>query len=95
MKIQRILLSLCSLVAVALPMLAQPEFPPGPGGPPPFGGGGGPMGGPRGPQPKLKLVEQFDKDGDKILNADERKAALDYLEKKGAGGIISRQTELP
>jgi hypothetical protein len=47
------------------------------GGP---GGFGGPM------QSEIKLVKQFDKDGDKVLNAAERKAALAYLESSGMGG---------
>jgi len=60
---------------------AAPQFPDGPGGPPPFGQGGGRMGG---AQQEVKLVAQFDKDGDKRLNATERKAALEYLTTQGA-----------
>jgi hypothetical protein len=56
--------------------------PPGPGGPGGFGGFGG-FGGVRAEQ---KLVAQFDKDGDKRLNATERQAALAYLESQGGGG---------
>jgi spore coat protein CotH len=37
-------------------------------------------------QQKTKLVEKFDKDGDKRLNAAERKAALEYLQSQGGGG---------
>ncbi len=52
-------------------------------GPPPGFGGRGPggMG-----QQHLKLVEKFDKDGDKRLNAQERKAAREYLVKEQAAG---------
>jgi hypothetical protein len=81
----------------ALAMLGQPEGPPdgnGPGfgGPPPFGPGGFGPGRPGGPggfggvQEKRKLVEQFDKDGDGRLNAAERAAAFDFLQKQPAGG---------
>jgi hypothetical protein len=75
----------CAGVALAQP----PEF-----GPPPFGPGfgrGGP-GGPGGRGPggmmgqKQKLVEKFDKDGDGILNAAERKAAMEYLASNPGGG---------
>ena len=62
-----------------------------PDGPPPFGLGGPPFGrgGPgRGPmmQEKQKLVTKFDKDGDKKLNAEERKAARDFLKEEAANG---------
>lgn len=65
------------------------DFPPpgGPDGPPRFGPGG-PGGGPPRPQPKTKLVKKFDKDGDKLLNAEERKAALDYLQNERSEGRI-------
>ncbi len=42
-------------------------------------------GGP-GPQQKLKLVQQFDKDGDNRLNAAERKAAREFLRSEQAQG---------
>ena len=62
-------------------------FPPG-DGPPPFGPGGFGPGGPGGPggmmQQETKLVKQFDKDGDKRLNAEERKAARAFLSQQGA-----------
>ena len=45
------------------------------GGP---GGRGGP-GGPGGPGQRVKLLPQFDKDGNGYLNAAERKAAREYL----------------
>jgi hypothetical protein len=48
----------------------------GPGGP---GGFGGPFG------QQQKLVKQFDKDGDGRLNAEERKAAREFLRKQGGG----------
>jgi hypothetical protein len=37
-------------------------------------------------QEETKLVKQFDKDGDKRLNAAERKAARDFLQKERAAG---------
>jgi len=56
-------------------------------GPPQFGGpdGRGP-GGFGGVQGKQKLVQQFDKDGDQRLNAAERQAALEFLQKERAEG---------
>lgn len=75
-----------------------PDFdgpPPGFDGPPPqFGPGGFGPGGPGGPggmmQQETKLVKQFDKDGDKRLNAEERKAAREFLKqqpvRRGPGG---------
>src|SRR5262245_13739857 len=54
----------------------------GPGG---FGGPGGP-----GMQQEIKLVKQFDKNGDGWLNLEERKAAREYLKtqqsNRGPGG---------
>jgi len=77
------LLSLVPLLALAVGsgpglILAQ-----GPGGPP-----GGPMTG-----AERKLVDQFDKDGDKRLNAAERKAAREFLATappSGPGGFGGR-----
>src|SRR5438552_17921166 len=47
-----------------------------------FGGGfGGPM------NQRRKLVEQFDKDGDGRLNADERAAAREFIKKNPKGGF--------
>src|SRR5881394_953971 len=54
-------------------------------GPPPFGPGrpgGGGFGGPGGMQQETKLLKQFDKDGDGRLNAAERKAAREFLQKE-------------
>ncbi len=71
-----------SLIAacLALPAVAQPPdfggFPFGPGGP---GGRGGPG------QQQVKLLEKFDKDGDGVLNAAERKAAREYLASNSQG----------
>ena len=63
--------------------------PPGPrpdfDGPPPRGGFGGP-GGPGAPQADLKLVSQFDKDGNKRLDGEERKAARQFLADEKAAG---------
>ena len=76
----------CAGVATAQP----PEFGPPPFGPPGFGRGG--PGGPGGRGPggmmgqKQKLVQKFDKDGDGILNAAERKAAMEYLASNAGGG---------
>lgn len=64
-------------LTATLSLLAQaPDRPPGGpgfGGPPP-GFGPGP-GGPGGPGQDIRLVDRFDKDGDKRLNAGERQAA--------------------
>lgn len=53
-------------------------------GPPPFGPGGFGPGGPGGMNQETKLVKQFDKDGDKRLNAEERKAAREFITKQKA-----------
>jgi len=59
-------------------------------GPRPFGPGGFGPGGPGGMMQEQKLVKQFDKDGDKRLNVEERKAAREFLAKeranRGPGG---------
>ncbi|MEO6246391.1 MAG: CotH kinase family protein [Opitutaceae bacterium] len=73
-----------ALLLLPFALLAQPPQPPegfSPGGPPGFGPGG--PGGPgRGFGPPMaqetKLLAQFDKDGDKRLNAEERAAAREY-----------------
>jgi spore coat protein CotH len=91
MKIPHLSKFLCALCFAAAQAFAQPgpsDFPPGgPDGPPRFGPGGG---GPPGPQPKVKLLKKFDKDGDKFLNAEERKEALEYLNKERSEGRIKR-----
>ena len=61
--------------------LPPPEDGPGFDGPPPFGPGG-----PGGMQQETKLLKQFDKDGDSRLNAAERKAAREFLQKEIASG---------
>ena len=63
--------------------------PPRPDGPPSFGPvdfppDGPPPGGP-GMQEELKLVAQFDKDGDKHLNPEERKAARSFAQQNNQG----------
>lgn len=64
-----------------------PPPPPGFDGPPPFGLGGPPGGGFRGMlREETKLVNQFDKDGDKRLNTAERKEAREFLKKKQQEG---------
>ena len=59
-------------------------------GPPPGGRGPGGPGGPGGfggfNMPERELVKQFDKDGDKKLNASERKAAREMLASEPARG---------
>src|ERR1041384_4595052 len=59
-------------------MAQPPDFFAGPGG---FGGRGG-FGGVREP---LNLVKKFDKNGDKVLDAAERKAAREYLATQAQG----------
>ena len=66
--------------------LVPPEEGPGFDGPPPFGLGGPRSGGPGGMQQETKLLKQFDKDGDGRLNAAERKAAREFLQKEIASG---------
>ncbi len=62
----------------------QDFFGPGPGG---FGGfGRGGFGGPGGMGQVTKLVEKFDKDGDKRLNSAERKAARESMAAQGGRG---------
>ena len=71
----------------------------GPGGPPPFGENGpppgrGPGGGPGGMGPmqeQVKLVKQFDQDGDQRLNTAERHAAREFLAKEKAAGRGGRR----
>jgi spore coat protein CotH len=62
-----------------------PDF----GGPPPFGPGGfggpGGPGGPGGMMQEIKLVKQFDQNDDGWLNAAERKAARESLNRQGGG----------
>lgn len=73
-------------------LVAQQDGPPGGFGGPPGGGrggggpGGGGPGGPGGMGQNTKLVKQFDKDGDKRLNAGERKAAREFLAQERASG---------
>ncbi len=64
------------------------DGPPGFGGPPPFGRGGFGPGGPGVPgmmQQQIKLVKQFDQNGDGWLNRDERKAARELINQQRAG----------
>ncbi len=78
--------------------LAQtPDNPPqrDEGFPPPFGSGGFGPGGPGGMNQETKLVKQFDKNGDKRLNREERQAAREYITKqkanRGPGGPGGRR----
>lgn len=86
MKIQSVLIFASTLFFTSH-TFAQSDVPPGPDGPPRFRAGGG---GPPGPQPKVKLLKRFDKDGDKFLNADERKDALEFLNKERSEGRMRR-----
>jgi spore coat protein CotH len=88
--------SLCGLTLATFAHAQPPNPPFDEDGPPPefgpgdFGGPGGPMGfggppgGMGGVQEDRKVVAQFDKDGDKRLNAAERKAAREFLAKDRA-----------
>jgi len=90
----RIWLPVLLLLLAALSLSAQtrgePGRPPrGPDfdGPPPFGPDGPPPGGPGGPmRQELKLVPQFDKNGDKRLDATERQAARQFVQRERAEG---------
>ncbi|MBM3839257.1 MAG: spore coat protein CotH [Verrucomicrobia bacterium] len=73
-----------------------PEF----DGPPPFGFGPGGPGGRGGPgrggfggmvRQETKLVKQFDKDGNGRLDAAERKAAREFLQREGVAGRGGRR----
>jgi hypothetical protein len=77
----KLLFALTTAMAGATLTLAQPpDF--GPGSP---GGRGGPGG--RGPMmERRQLLEKFDKDGDGVLDAAERKAAREFLAKEGGAG---------
>lgn len=81
-----------------VPLLAQDGPPPGgagggPGGPGGRGFGGGGFGG-FGNQ-ELKVLKKFDQDGDKMLNAAERKAAREFIAKERAGGRGPRRMGPP
>ncbi len=74
---KRLLSAACVLPLIAIAQEAPPQRPQA-------GRGGGPgMGGVR---PETQLVEKFDKDSDKRLNADERKAAYEFIQKEIAEG---------
>ncbi len=85
-------IGIVALLAAAAGVWAQDGPPPGaPGGgagfgPGPGGFGGGGPGGPFGNREERKLVKRFDKDGDKRLNATERKAAREAIAKEQAEG---------
>jgi hypothetical protein len=95
-------LMLCGAIGIwggnAFAQTPEADFdgPPGFDGPPPFGAGGPPGLA----QDGIKLVKQFDRDGDKRLNAAERKAAREFLSKQttnrrpgGPGGFGPRQAD--
>ena len=88
--------AVCGLPLAWTALAQRPDAPPddlppfreGPGG---FRGPGGPFGFGRpggfgGVREGRKLVAQFDKDGDKRLNAAERQAAREFLAKERAEG---------
>lgn len=91
------------LLLLAVSAWAQPpDFPfPGPGGPGGFGRGGpGGPGGPRGGFPGMeerKIVKDYDRDGDKQLNAEERAAARAAMSKEQRPGPprFRRENEEP
>jgi hypothetical protein len=68
------------------PVEAQPPVPQGP-----FPGGGGPGRGPGFGAEERKLVAKFDKNGDKRLDLEERKAARASLASEPAGGFGGRR----
>ena len=77
------------LLTLATPAFGQrPDGPPpiDPAGPPDGRGPGGFGGPPGGVREDIKLVKQFDKDGNKRLDAAERKAAREFLAKERADG---------
>jgi len=74
MQKQALVVVMAIVASAALPG-AVPQRPGGPGG---FG--------PPGMGQERKIVAQFDKDGDKRLNTEERKAARAFLESQPAGG---------
>jgi spore coat protein CotH len=77
MRLTTVLLSFAALAAAS--GAAAPQRP---GGPP--GGFGGPGG-------ERKIVAEFDKDGDKRLNAEERKEARTFLQSQPMGGPGGRR----
>lgn len=99
MKKSVAVLGLAGALAAACVVLAQerperrerPDGPPGgfAGGPPQRGGFGGPN------APETRLVGQFDKDGDKILNKAERDAAREFIKKEKAEGRGPRRPGPP
>lgn len=72
-----------ALVALTLGCASSLLAQPGPGFGPPGGPGGFMPGGPMGGQ-EIKVLEKFDKNGDKHLDATERKAAREFLAKESA-----------
>src|SRR3989442_7929603 len=76
------------LVALSVALAQPQDFPPPGFGPPGFGRGG--LGGPGGPGQRIKILKQFDKDGDGYLNGAERKAAREYLATRPPRGFGGR-----
>jgi spore coat protein CotH len=70
-----LIIAVAIFTSAALPHAAAPQG--GRGGPGPGG-----MGGPQ----EIKIVKQFDKDADGLLNAAERQAALEFVSTQGMGG---------
>jgi hypothetical protein len=72
------------------PVQRPPDGRPDVDEPPPGRPSGGP-GGPGGPnRPEVKLVEKFDRDENKRLDTDERKAAREFVQKERAEGRLGR-----
>ncbi len=77
---KRLSITLAAAVTLVVPNAAAPQRPGGPGG-----GFGPPGGGPPGMGGERKIVAQFDKNGDKRLDAAERKEARTFLESQPMG----------
>ena len=77
---KRLSVTLAAAVTLVVPNAAAPQRPGGPGG-----GFGPPGGGPPGMGGERKIVAQFDKNGDKRLDAAERKEARTFLESQPMG----------
>ena len=77
---KRLSITLAAAVTLVVPNAAAQQRPGGPGG-----GFGPPGGGPPGMGGERKIVAQFDKNGDKRLDAAERKEARTFLESQPMG----------
>jgi spore coat protein CotH len=94
--VMKTVFQICAALVLCGALRAAAQFPPDfpPDGPPPdfdgppgaFRQGPGGFGGPGGPmqQEELKVVSKFDKNGDKRLDATERKAAREFVQKENS-----------